>query len=155
MTDIKITKKDLINSINIHYLKKGKLCQNLYKLSKTKLIEIFTDNNIEYVSSEQLKNEIISVETYNHLCDIIHCNFIIYENIPIEVITSIKQTTTNNELKIIIDKYNLQYDEKIVNIKELVYNIYNSYKIYCNKQNIENNIKYITLPTLKNVIKSL
>lgn len=148
-------KKDLINSINIHYLKKGKLCQNLNKLSKTKLAEIFADNNIEYISSEQLKNEIITVETYNHLRDIIYCNFIIYENIPFDIINSIKTTTTNNELKIIIEKYNLKYEDKFINIKELVFDIYKLYSKYCDKMNIINDIKYITLPNLKKIIKSL
>jgi hypothetical protein len=149
MTDIKITKKDLINSINIHYLKKGQLCQNLYKLSKKKLLEIYNDNNIDYVSTEQLKQEIVSVEQYNYLRDIIHCNFITYENIPYNVINSITSDTTNEELEKIVKTYKLMDNNNFKNIKEFVFEVYKSYNNYCEKSNIKNECKYITLPSLK------
>ena len=71
MTDnTKMNKKDIINSINIHYYKKGMTCGNIYKLSKDKLMSILIDNEIEYISKEKLKEDIINIETYNNLRDI-------------------------------------------------------------------------------------
>jgi hypothetical protein len=52
-----MNKYDIINSINIHYYKKGISCGNIYKLSKEKLLTILIDNEIEYISKEQLKEE--------------------------------------------------------------------------------------------------
>ena len=144
----KLTKIELINSINVHYLKQGILCENLTKLSKIKLLEIYIDNNIDYVNKEQLKNEIISVERYNHLRDIIHCNFIKYENIPYDIIANIKSDTKNEELELIIKQYDLKYEQSFIHIKELVFNLYKSYKKYCDKSSIKNTCIYITIPSI-------
>ena len=97
----KLTKIELIDSINMHYFKKGVLCENLNKISKTKLLEIYIDNKIEYVDKEQLKKEIIATEKYNHLRDIIHCNFIKYENIKAEI-----QSYSTLEKDVIIENDN-------------------------------------------------
>ncbi len=110
MTDkIKMNKKDIINSINVHYLKQGVLCGNIYKLSKDKLLTILNDNNIEYISKDQLKEDILNIEKYNNLRDIIYCNFIKYENISYDIISKITTTTTIEELEAIISKNNLKY----------------------------------------------
>jgi signal transduction histidine kinase len=62
MTDkTKMNKYDIINSINIHYYKKGVICSNIYKLSKEKLLTILIDNEIEYITKEQLKKDIINM----------------------------------------------------------------------------------------------
>ena len=151
----KLTKMELINSINVHYLKKGILCENLTKISKVKLLEIYIDNNIDYVDKEQLKKEIITVEKYNYLRDIIYCNFIKYENIPYDIITNIKSDISNEELEMIIEKYNLKYEQSFVNIKELVFNLYKSYKKYCDKSSIKNQCVYITLPSITKAFKDL
>jgi hypothetical protein len=151
----KLTKMELINSINVHYLKKGILCENLTKISKVKLLEIYIDNNIDYVDKEQLKKEIITVEKYNYLRDIIYCNFIKYENIPYDIITNIKSDISNEELEMIIEKYNLKYEQSFVNIKELVFNLYKSYKKYCDKSSIKNQCIYITLPSITKAFKDL
>ena len=151
----KITKLELINSITVHYLKKGILCENLTKISKVKLLELYIDNNIEYVNDEQLKNEIIAVEKYNHLRDIIHCNFMKYENIPYDVIKTIKSDTTNEELEKIILKYNLKYEPSFINLKELTLNLYKSYTKYCEKSCIKNQCIYITLPSILKVFKEI
>ena len=37
----RLTKLELIDSINMHYFKKGVLCENLNKMSKSKLLEIY------------------------------------------------------------------------------------------------------------------
>jgi hypothetical protein len=151
----KLTKLELINSITVHYLKKGILCENLTRISKVKLLELYIDNNIDYVNEEQLKNEIIIVEKYNHLRDIIHCNFIKYENIPYDVIKNIKSDTTNEELEEIILKYDLKYEKSFANIKELTLNLYKSYTKYCEKSSIKNQCIYITLPSILKVFKEI
>lgn len=151
----KLTKLELINSITVHYLKKGILCENLTRISKVKLLELYIDNKIDYVNEEQLKNEIIAIEKYNHLRDIIHCNFIKYENIPYDVIKNIKSDTTNEELEEIILKYDLKYETSFSNIKELTLNLYKSYTKYCEKSSIKNQCIYITLPSILKVFKEI
>jgi len=87
MTDItKLSKVELIKSINFHYLKSGIQCENLTKFSKSKLINLMIENDINYIDEETLKSETILIEKYNHLKNIIYCNFIKYENIPYDVI---------------------------------------------------------------------
>ena len=153
MTDnTKMNKKDIINSINIHYYKKGMACGNIYKLSKDKLLSILVDNEIEYISKEKLKEDIINIETYNNLRDIIYCNFIKYENIPYDVISKITHSTTIEELREIIAKYNLNNEKNFQNDKELIISLYKSYNSYCIASSISNNCTYTTLP---NIIKSL
>jgi hypothetical protein len=155
MNKEKLTKLELINSINMHYLRKNILCENLHKISKIKLLELYVDNKIEYVDKEQLKKEIIETEKYNHLRDIIHCNFIKYENIPYDIIANIKSDTSIEDLEKIIEKYNLKYETSFANIKELVVNLYKSYKKYCEKSSIKNECIYITLPSITKVFKDM
>ena len=104
----RLTRIDLINSIKIHFLNKGLLCQNLDKMTKNKLLEFAIENEVDFITKEQLKNEIIDIETYNSMRDVIYCNFIKYENIPYEVVSNIDTNTTIEEMQIIIDKYNLK-----------------------------------------------
>jgi hypothetical protein len=151
----RLTRIDLIESIKVHYLKKGLLCQNLDKMCKSKLLEFAIENEIEFVDKEQLKNEIIDIETYNFMRDIIYCNFIKYENIPYEVVFKIDTNTTNDELQAIIDKYNLKYEDNFKNTKDLIFNIYKSYKTYCENSFIKNECTYITLPSIIKALKNI
>lgn len=154
MTDIiKYTKIDLINSIKIYYLKKGLLCENINKISKEKLINIMIDNNIDYINNETLKIEILMTENYNKNKDTIYGNFIKYENIPYDVIQSINKDTTNDELLLIINKYNLHYEDSFKNIKEFVYNLYKVYLKFINNSSIKNECDYITLPSIMKALK--
>ena len=157
MTDnkVKLTRLDLIDSIKVHYLKKGLLCQNLDKLCKNKLLEIAIENEIEFIDKEKMKYEILDIETYNLKRDIIYCNFIKYENIPYEVVSNIDVNTTIEELQIIIDKYNLKYEDNFNNIKDLIFNIYKSYKTYCEKSSLKNECTYITLPSIIKALKAI
>jgi hypothetical protein len=148
----KMNKYDIINSINIHYYKKGISCSNIYKLSKDKLLTILIDNDIKYISKEELKADIINIETYNNLRDIIYCNFIKYENIPYEVIANITSSTSIEELTAIINKYELKNEKNFQNDKELIMSLYKSYNNYCKSSSVSNTCVYITLP---NIIKSL
>jgi hypothetical protein len=154
MTD-KLNKFDLINSIKYHFLKKGYSCQNLNKLSKDKLIEYINEYSIEYISKDQIKEEINNIETYNNLRDIIYCNFIKYENISYDIISKINDTTTNEELQTIIDTHNLKYEDNMNNLKDLVFDIYKSYKNYCNSSATKNTCSYITLPNLIKALKNI
>ena len=154
MTDIiKYTKIDLINSIKIYYLKQGLLCENINKLSKEKLITIMIDNNIQYINNETLKIEIIMTENYNKNKDTIYGNFIKYENIPYDIIQSINKDTTNDELILIINKYNLHYEDSFKNIKEFDYNLYKVYLKFINNSSIKNECDYITLPSIMKALK--
>jgi hypothetical protein len=156
MTDkIKMNKKDIINSINVHYLKQGVLCGNIYKLSKDKLLTILNDNNIEYISKDQLKEDILNIEKYNNLRDIIYCNFIKYENISYDIISKITTTTTIEELEAIISKNNLKYEDNFHNDKELIFNLFKIYDSYCKSSSINNNCKFITLPNIINSLKEI
>lgn len=153
-----INKLDLINSINYHYLKKGLLCKNINKLSKKRLMEIYNENKIEFISYEKLKEMTLEIEEYNYLRDIIYCNYIKYENVPKEIMMKIDINTSINELNKIIYDYNLKYEDNFNNFKELMLNLYNLYNNYCNKSNIS--IKYkdidcISFPILLNSFKDI
>ena len=140
-----MNKLDLVNSISYYYLKKGLLCQNISKLPKKKLLEIYNENNIEFISNEKMKEMTLEIEKYNYLRDIIYCNYIKYENIPKEIIMKININTSLDELNEIIEKYDLKYEDNFNNLKELTLNLYKIYNNYCNKSQItiknENNLK--------------
>jgi transcriptional/translational regulatory protein YebC/TACO1 len=148
----KMNKNDIIESIKYHYFKQGKLCMNLNKQSKEKLIEHMIENNIDAINKTSLEEEIKNIETFNYLRDIIYCNFIKYENISYDVVSTITDNTSNEELLLIIEKYNLKNEDDFKNFKDMIFDIYKSYKTYCEKSSIKNECSYITLP---NIIKAL
>lgn len=151
----RLTRIDLINSIKIHFLNKGLLCQNLDKMNKNKLLEFAIENEVDFITKEQLKNEIIDIETYNSMRDVIYCNFIKYENIPYEVVSNIDTNTTIEEMQKIIYKYNLKYEDNFKNMKDLIFNIYKSYKTYCENSSLKNECSYITLPSIIKALKKI
>jgi hypothetical protein len=151
----KMNKNDIIESIKYHYFKKGRLCINLNKQSKEKLIEHMTEHNIDIINKTSLAEEIKNIETFNYLRDIIYCNFIKYENISYAVVSGINDTTPNHELLLIIEKYNLKYEEDFKNFKDLVFDIYKSYKTYCEKSAVKNECTYITLPNILKALKKI
>ena len=154
-----MNKLDLVNSISYYYLKKGLLCQNISKLPKKKLLEIYNENNIEFISNEKMKEMTLEIEKYNYLRDIIYCNYIKYENIPKEIIMKININTSLDELNEIIEKYDLKYEDNFNNLKELTLNLYKIYYNYCNKSQItiknENNFDCISLPILLKSFKEI
>jgi transcriptional/translational regulatory protein YebC/TACO1 len=154
MTD-KTTKLDLINSIKYHFLKKGYICQNINKMSKNELLEYIEKHKIECIKKNQLEEDIINIETYNKLRDIIYCNFMIYENISYDIISKIDETTTIEELQSIIDDNNLKCDNNSNHIKDLIFSIYKSYKNYCDISSTKNECTYITLPNLIKALKNI
>jgi transcriptional/translational regulatory protein YebC/TACO1 len=148
----KMNKNDIIESIKYHYFKKGRLCMNLNKQPKEKLIQHMIDNNIDVINKTSLEEEIKNIETFNFRRDIIYCNFIKYENISYDVVSKITDNTSNEELLEIIEKNNLTYEDDFKNFKDLVFDIYKSYKTYCEKSFLKNECSYITFP---NIIKAL
>lgn len=156
-----IKKLDLINSISYYYLKKGLLCKNINKMPKKRLLEIYNENNIEFISNEKMKEMILETEKFNYLKDIIYCNYIKYENVPKEIIMKIDTNTSIEELNEIIKEYDLKYEDNFNNLKELTLNLYKIYSNYCSKSNIinknklENNFDCISLPILIKSFKDI
>ena len=146
----RLSKKQMINDINIFFLKQGKVCEgNIYKVSKAKLLEIIIDNDIPHINKDNLREEIEDTEKFNYYLEIIHHNFMKYKNIPIEIITDIH---FNKELKAIdlekiINKYNLKYENDMKELNELVNGITRLIKDY-HKSKLE----YKTIP---DIIKEL
>ena len=117
----KLTKKQLINDINIFFLKQGKICEgNIYKISKRKLIEI------------------------------IYYNFMKYKNIDIDEIHKIHNNPNinSNDLNKIIIDYNLRMDGFIKETKILVNDLYHSIDKYYKSTGTKNTIEFKTLPDL-------
>ena len=154
-----MNKLDLINSISYYYLKKGLLCKNISKLPKKKLLQIYNENNIEFISVDRLKEITLEIEKFNYLRDIIYCNYIKYENVPKEIIMNIDNNTTLEQLSEIINNYDLKYEDNFNNLKELTLNLYKIYTNYCNKSNInikdESNFDCISLPVLIKSFKDI
>ena len=147
----KLSKKDLINDINIFFLKQGKICEgNIYKISKRKLIEIMIENEIPHIDTEKLKLEIEETEKFNYYIDIIYYNFIKYKNINIDDIKNIHNNpniNSNDLNKIIIDN-NLRMDGFIKETKILVNDLYNSIDKYYKSTGTKNTIEFKTIPDL-------
>jgi len=153
----KLTKKDLINDINMYYLKQGINCENIYKISKSKLIKIIIENDIPHIDNETLKKEIEETEKFNDYMDIIYYNFIKYKNISYEDIFKIKNNSNinSNDLKEFISKNNLKNCYNINGIKELAINLYKVYDDYCQKNNTKNTIQFKTIPDIIMSLNSL
>lgn len=148
----KLTKKELINDINIFFLKQGKACEvNLYKISKSKLIEIVIENDIPHIDKDVLKREIEETEKFNYYTEVIYHNFMKYKNIPIEVIRNLNNNNTEQLYEIII-RYNLKIDNHIKETNELVrglVRVLNDYYL------ATNNHKYDGMKTIPDIIQKL
>jgi len=119
----RLSKKQMINDINIYFLKQGKICEgNIYKVSKAKLLEIIIDNDIPHINNDNLKNEIEETEKFNYYLEIIYHNYMKYKNIPTDVIKNINFNTElkSKDLEKIIHEYNLKFENNIKDINELV-----------------------------------
>jgi hypothetical protein len=147
----KLSKKELINDINIFFLKQGKICEgNIYKISKRKLIEIMIENEIPHIDNEKLKLEIEETEKFNYYIEIIYYNFMKYKNIDIDDIYKIHNNpniNSNDLNKIIIDN-NLRMDGFIKETKILVNDLYNSIDKYYKSTGTKNTIEFKTIPDL-------
>jgi len=147
----KLSKKQLINDINIFFLKQGKICEgNIYKISKRKLIEIMIENEIPHIDNEKLKLEIEETEKFNYYIEIIYYNFMKYKNIDINEIKKIHNNpniNSNDLNKFIIDN-NLCMYGFMIETKTLVNDLYNSIDKYYKSTGLKNTIEFKTIPDL-------
>ena len=151
----KLSKKQLINDINIFFLKQGKECDgNIYKIAKNKLISIMIENDIPHIDNEKLKNEIEETEKFNYYIDIIYYNFMKYKNIDIDEIRKIHNNPeiTADDLNLIIINNNLKFDNNMNETKELIKDLYNSLDKYYKNTGLKNTIEFKTIP---DIIKNL
>lgn len=151
----KLTKKELINDINIFFLKQGKACEvNLYKISKSKLIEIVIENDIPHIDKDTLKTEIEETEKFNYYLEVIYHNFMKYKNIPVEVIRDLNKNPnlTAKDLYEIIKVHNLKFDNHIKETSDLVsglVKVLNDYYLATSDH------KYDGLKTIPDIIEKL
>ncbi len=151
----KLTKKELINDINIFFLKQGKACEvNLYKISKSKLIEIVIENDIPHIDKDSLKTEIEETEKFNYYLEVIYYNFMKYKNVPIEVIRNLNKNSnlTTNDLYMIIQEHNLKFDNHMKETSDLVsgmVKVLNDYYLATSDH------KYDGLKTIPDIIQRL
>lgn len=153
----KLSKKQLINDIKVFYLKQGKECEGICKISKSKLIELIIENDIPHVNEETLKNEIQETEKFNYYMDVIYYNFIKFNNIPYDVISNIRANPDfkSNDLHKIITDNNLIYGNDMNEIKELSMELFNVIHNYCSKTNTKNTIQYKTIPSIIQFLSKL
>lgn len=148
MTNLNLSKKALINDIRFFYLKKGIECEGIFKINKSKLLQIVIDNDIPHINENDLKNEIEETEKFNYFTQIIHYNFHKYHSISFDDIknlyndNSIKSDTLNN----FIQKNNLLINNDMEDTKTLVNDLYNAINKYCSNTNKSNNITFKTIP---------
>lgn len=150
----RLTKKQLINDINIFFLKQGLECSiDITRISKKKLIEIMIENDIPHINKEQLKLEIEETEKYNYYLEIIHYNFMKFKNMNIDDIKNIHNNHMNSDdlNKIIIDN-NLVMNGHFKETSELINDLIIVMNKYYNSTNTKNTIEYKTIP---DIIKNL
>lgn len=151
----KLTKKELINDINIFFLKQGKACEvNLFKISKSKLIEIVIENDIPHIDKEALKTEIEETEKFNHYLQVIYHNFMKYKNVPVEVIRDLNKNPniTTKDLYEIIQTHNLKFDDHMKETNDLVSGLV---KVLNDYYLATSNHKYDGLKTIPDIIQRL
>ncbi len=151
----KLTKKELINDINIHFLKQGKVCEiNLYKISKSKLYEIFIENDIPHIDKKTLQIEIEQTEKFNYYLEVIYHNFIKYKNIDVEIIRNIQNNNnlTTNDLYEIITNNNLKFDNHMNETNDLVNGLV---KVLNDYYLVTANHKYEGFKTIPDIIERL
>ena len=147
----KLSKKQIINDINIFFLKQGKECdENIHKIAKNKLINIMIENDIPHIDNEKLKNEIEETEKFNYYLSIIYHNFMKYKNIDIDQIKNIhfNNNLSSNELNEIIINNNLKFDNYINETKELIKDLYNAMDKYYKNTGNKNIIEFKTIPDI-------
>jgi hypothetical protein len=147
--DLKLlSKKQLQEDIKTFYLRQGLYIEKIYKINKETLIKLMLDNNIRHITKDEIEKETIELERYNVAMNIIKYNKIKYDNIPYNDIMNIYNSYSIEDIEKYINDNNLnKKTDNIKNITELVSNIYNAYKQYCEKSNIEIDAKN-TLPSL-------
>ena len=143
----KLSKKQLSNDIKVFYLKQGKECEGIMKISKSKLLELVLENDIPHIDNDTLRKEIEETEKYNYYMNVIYYNFIKFNNPPPNIIRNI-HNNSSLELENIIKEYNLVFSNDIDELKTLVLDLFNSIHKYCSSTNTKNTIQYKTIPSI-------
>jgi hypothetical protein len=150
-----LSKKQLQEDVIIFYLKKGMYIEKINKINKESLIELMTNENIPHITKNDVEKETIAVERYNKAMNIVKYNKIKYDNIPYGDIINIYKLYSIEEIEKYIADNNLNKNtDNMENITELVSNIYNAYKQFCEKSDIEFNAKN-TLPSVVNCLSNI
>jgi len=153
----KLSKKQLINDIKVFYLKQGKECEGIMKISKSKLLEIVLENDIPHINNDTLKKEIEENEKVHYYMNIIYYNFIRFNKPSMDTIRNIQSNPniTAVELENIIKNDNLIFSNDIDDIKSLVMDLFNSIHKYCSATNTKNTIQYKTIPSIIQFLSNL
>jgi hypothetical protein len=153
----KLSKKQLINDIKVFYLKQGKECEGIMKISKSKLLEIVLENDIPHINNDTLKKEIEENEKAHYYMNIIYYNFIRFNKPSMNTIRNIQSNPniTAVELENIIKNDNLIFSNDIDDIKSLVMDLFNSIHKYCSATNTKNTIQYKTIPSIIQFLSNL
>ncbi len=153
----KLSKKQLINDIKVFYLKQGKECEGICKISKSKLIELIIEHDIPHVDDETLKNEIQETEKFNYYMNVIYYNFIKFNNISYDIISNIRSNSQikSSDLHKIITDNNLEYGNDMEEIKQLSLDLFNVIHNYCSKTNTKNTIQFKTIPSIIQFLSKL
>jgi len=153
----KLSKKQLINDIKVFYLKQGKECEGISKISKSKLLELVLDNDIPHIDNDTLKKEIEETEKFNYYRNVIYYNFIKFNNPSSDIIRIIHNNPnyTSVDLDKIIKDNNLIFANDIEEIKTLVLDLFNSIHNYCSITNKKNTIQFKTIPSIIQFLNNL
>lgn len=151
-----LSKKQMINDIEIFFLKQYKKIDNLKKMKRPELINIIEDNDIPHITETELKNQITEMNNYNKYVIIIKYNYIKYDLFSLSSI-DFDKVNSNDLLKFIEDnKLDINCDEiSLDNINKLLGNIIVSYRTYCNNINIDCVIERGTIPYILNKLNNM
>jgi len=151
----KLSKKELINDIRYFYIKQGIECDNIYNVSKKKLLQIIIDNDIPHINEDICRKEIEETEKFNYYFQIIHHNFRKYKNIPFHDIKPITFNSNSSHLNELILSHNLKFDNDIQETNELVNQLFKHIDNYCLSTNNINTIQFKTIPDIIQFLSSI
>lgn len=127
-----VTKKNLIQDIELFFLKKGKTFpKEIVSMKKNELIEYMEENEIEHYTQSMITEEIQKYNKQEYQKNIIYYNIMCYDNVNIDEID-------NDNLGQFINNNNL--DENIDNFQAtsiFLSKIYSSLEEFCKNTNNE------------------
>lgn len=143
-----VSKKNLIQDIELFFLKKGKAFpKEIVSMKKYELVEFMEENEIQHYTQSMITEEIQKYNKQDHDKNIIYYNIMCYDNVNVHEID-------NNNLQKFINDNNL--DQNIENFQAtsiLLSKIYSSLDEFC--KNTGNEYKPHKLKSFPQVIKYL
>ena len=143
-----VSKKNLIQDIELFFLKKGKsLPKEIVSMKKNELVEFMEENEIQHYTQSMITEEIQKYNKQDHDKNIIYYNIMCYDNVNVHEID-------NNNLQKFINDNNL--DQNIENFQAtsiLLSKIYSSLDEFC--KNTGNEYNPHKLKSFPQVIKYL